>query len=68
MKKRLTTRLLAVLAVLTLFATACGSDEDVVGVGDCESVDCVSLQLQWLTQAQFAGYYAAADEGIYEGY
>jgi NitT/TauT family transport system substrate-binding protein len=68
MKKRLTTRLLAVLAVLTLFATACGSDEAAVGVGDCESVDSVSLQLQWLTQAQFAGYYAAADEGIYERY
>ena len=68
MKKRLTTRLLAVLAVLTLFATACGSDEAAVGVGDCESVDSVSLQLQWLTQAQFAGYYAAADEGIYEKY
>jgi len=68
MKKRLTTRLLAVLAVLTLFATACGDDEAAVGVGDCESVDSVSLQLQWLTQAQFAGYYAAADEGIYERY
>jgi len=68
MKKRLTTRLLAVLAVLTLFATACGDDEEAVGVGDCESVDSVSLQLQWLTQAQFAGYYAAADEGIYERY
>jgi NitT/TauT family transport system substrate-binding protein len=68
MKKRLTTRLLAVLAVLTLFATACGDDEAAVGIGDCESVDSVSLQLQWLTQAQFAGYYAAADEGIYERY
>ena len=68
MKKRLTTRLLAVLAALTLFATACGNDEAAVGIGDCESVDSVSLQLQWLTQAQFAGYYAAADEGIYERY
>ena len=68
MKKRLTTRLLAVLAVLTLFATACGDDEAAGGVGDCDSVDSVSLQLQWLTQAQFAGYYAAADEGIYEKY
>jgi NitT/TauT family transport system substrate-binding protein len=68
MKKRLTTRLLAVLAVLTLFATACGDDEAAVGIGDCDSVDSVSLQLQWLTQAQFAGYYAAADEGIYEKY
>jgi len=68
MKKRLTTRLLAVLAVLTLFATACGDDEAAVGIGDCDSVDSVSLQLQWLTQAQFAGYYAAADKEIYEKY
>jgi NitT/TauT family transport system substrate-binding protein len=26
----------------------------------------VKLQLQWLTQAQFAGYYAAIDQGYYE--
>lgn len=26
----------------------------------------VKLQLQWLTQAQFAGYYAALDQGYYE--
>ena len=34
----------------------------------CASLDRVVLQLQWLTQAQFAGYYAAADEGIYQKY
>ena len=26
----------------------------------------VALQLQWFTQAQFAGYYAARDQGFYE--
>ena len=26
----------------------------------------VTLQLQWVTQAQFAGYYVALDEGFYE--
>ena len=26
----------------------------------------VTLQLQWFTQAQFAGYYAAVDQGFYE--
>ena len=26
----------------------------------------VKLQLQWVTQAQFAGYYAAVDQGYYE--
>ena len=68
MKKRWTYRLLAVLAAMTLFATACGSDEAAVGTGDCDTVDSVSLQLQWVTQAQFAGYFAAVDEGIYEKY
>ena len=34
--------------------------------GQCETVDSVSLQLQWFTQAQFAGYYAAQDQGFYE--
>jgi NitT/TauT family transport system substrate-binding protein len=34
--------------------------------GACESLTPVSLQLQWVTQAQFAGYYAAVDQGFYE--
>ena len=28
--------------------------------------DSVTLQLQWVTQAQFAGYYVAQDKGFYE--
>ena len=32
----------------------------------CDSPEPVSLQLQWVTQAQFAGYYAAKDQGFYE--
>ena len=68
MKKQWTMRLLAVMAALTLFATACGDSETAAGTGDCDSVDEVSLQLQWVTQAQFAGYYAALDDGIYERY
>jgi NitT/TauT family transport system substrate-binding protein len=43
---------------------AAGTDD---GMAECESVDEVSLQLQWFTQAQFAGYYAAIDKGFYEG-
>ena len=33
--------------------------------GECESTTPVKLQLQWVTQAQFAGYYAAIDQGYY---
>jgi NitT/TauT family transport system substrate-binding protein len=30
------------------------------------AADKVTLQLKWVTQAQFAGYYVAKDKGIYE--
>ncbi|HEX6659559.1 MAG TPA: ABC transporter substrate-binding protein [Ilumatobacter sp.] len=33
---------------------------------ECDSPDPVVLQLQWYAQAQFAGYYAAADQGFFE--
>jgi len=49
--------------------TEAGSETTEAGGGDmaeCETVDEVSLQLQWFTQAQFAGYYAAIDKGFYE--
>ncbi|MBC7142606.1 MAG: ABC transporter substrate-binding protein [Rhodobacteraceae bacterium] len=31
-----------------------------------EAADDVSLQLKWVTQAQFAGYYVAKDKGFYD--
>jgi len=34
--------------------------------GECTELTPVSLQLQWVVQAQFAGYYAAKDKGFYE--
>ncbi|WP_106746544.1 ABC transporter substrate-binding protein [Yoonia maritima] len=37
------------------------------GLGSAASADDeVTLQLQWVTQAQFAGYYVALDQGFYE--
>lgn len=66
---------------LALIAASCGSDEPAAeepaateaagddsggdAAGDCATTDAVSLQLQWFTQAQFAGYYAAQDQGFY---
>lgn len=32
---------------------------------NCETVDEVTVVLQWVAQAQFAGYFAAADQGYY---
>ena len=65
-------QLIALAAVFALFAAACGSGSSGTaepaadGGGEtCETVDEISLQLQWFAQAQFAGYYAAVDEGLY---
>ena len=35
-------------------------------VGAAQAADDVKLQLKWVTQAQFAGYYVALDKGFYE--
>ena len=45
------------LLILTV-AVSCGSTSVVLTP--------VNLQLQWVTQSQFAGYYAAADQGFYK--
>ena len=36
------------------------------GPAVAQELDEVTLQLQWVTQAQFAGYYVAKDRGFYE--
>ena len=36
------------------------------GAAAAEAADKVTLQLKWVTQAQFAGYYVAQDKGFYE--
>lgn len=37
-----------------------------LGGAAAEAADKVTLQLKWVTQAQFAGYYVAQDQGFYE--
>ncbi|MEO1721046.1 MAG: ABC transporter substrate-binding protein [Pseudomonadota bacterium] len=37
-----------------------------VSAGAAQASDEVTLQLKWVTQAQFAGYYVALDKGFYE--
>ncbi len=48
-----------------IFATALGLS---VGMASFSAMaaDEVTLQLKWVTQAQFAGYYVALDKGFYE--
>jgi NitT/TauT family transport system substrate-binding protein len=36
-----------------------------LGAGTAMAADEVTLQLKWVTQAQFAGYYVAQDQGFY---
>lgn len=63
----------ATILAASTFLAACGSDDDGGeggggsggGGGDGGTTD-VTLQLQWLPQAQFAGYYAAVDQGFFE--
>ena len=65
--KRLTYGFAAAAAVGALVLSGCSASEPETddGAGASELTP-VKLQLQWLTQAQFAGYYAAAAEGYYE--
>ena len=37
-----------------------------LGIGSAEAADKVTLQLKWVTQAQFAGYYVAKAKGFYD--
>ncbi len=64
-KQRTLRRLLAAAAAVTLIAAACGGDDEGLGTGECDSVDNVRVQLQWVAQAQFAGYFVADDKGFY---
>ena len=63
------------IVVLALLAAGCGGDdeesEDAAGTTPAETTEQqettdVTLQLKWVTQAQFAGYYAALEQGYYE--
>lgn len=58
------------IAAFALVLTGCtggGTENGQQTNADPDSeLDPVSLQLQWVAQAQFAGYYAALDQGYYE--
>ena len=59
-------RAVALGAALILLAAACGgSDNGGGGGGGSSGPTKVKLQLQWVTQAQFAGYFAAVDQGFF---
>jgi NitT/TauT family transport system substrate-binding protein len=66
-------RLAALVAAALLALAACGGDDDdgdaagdTGGAAEPAELTPVTLQLKWVTQAQFAGYYAALEQGYYE--
>ncbi len=63
------------VATLALLLAACGSGEtsdteaavtETETIATPDELTSIKLQLQWFAQAQFAGYYAAVDQGFYE--
>ncbi len=51
------------LGVAPSILAACGSDDEAAGGGDFGALN---LQLNWITNAEFAGTYVAVEEGYYE--
>src|SRR5688572_3493505 len=75
MRKARWWRLTALVAAVLVALAACGGDDeggDAGGGGgggeseEAGELEPVTVQLKWVTQAQFAGYYAALEEGFYE--
>ncbi len=56
----------AMAAVTALVLSGCSSTTSPSASGGSTKLTPVTLQLQWVTQAQFAGYYAALAQGYYK--
>lgn len=66
-KSRLLSVIIAMVMCICLFA-GCGGDSDSSGEVEKteDGLDKVVLQLKWLPQSQFMGYYVAQSKGYYE--
>jgi len=56
----------AITAVGALVLSGCSTAGDTSSPDAAGDLTPITLQLQWVAQAQFAGYYAAVDQGYYE--
>jgi NitT/TauT family transport system substrate-binding protein len=65
--KRILLSAASMAAATAIILSGCSGDS---GSDEADTADSgltpVTLQLQWVAQAQFAGYYAAVDQGYYE--
>lgn len=67
MRRALAAASVATIAALALAACSGASDDNGGDSGeDFEPLSEIKLQLQWLPQAQFAGYYVAQEKGYFE--
>ncbi|TCT15486.1 NitT/TauT family transport system substrate-binding protein [Natranaerovirga pectinivora] len=64
MKRKSLMSILLVLMLVAIMATGCSSSP--ATSGDGKKLDKVVLQLKWLPQSQFMGYYVAMEKGYYE--
>jgi len=54
------------IAIAGITLAGCSTPADESASGDFEPITDITLQLQWLPQAQFAGYYVALEKGYFE--
>ena len=72
MRRRIRGAMALAMTVALLGLAACGGGDDAEpepggsATATAEEPTEVKLQLQWVAQAQFAGYYAAVEQGYYE--
>jgi len=57
---------IGVVSAIALSACAAPAADPGTDSGDFEPITSIKLQLQWLPQSQFAGYYVALDQGYFE--
>jgi len=57
---------MAAITAIALSACAAPAAETGTDSGEFDPITSIKLQLQWLPQSQFAGYYVALDQGYFE--
>jgi len=65
-RRALTLASVATVSAIALAACSAPAADSGTDSGDFEPITSIKLQLQWLPQAQFAGYYVALDQGYFE--
>lgn len=65
-RRGVTVAVVAAVTAMALAACAAPATEPDSSSGEFEPITSIKLQLQWLPQSQFAGYYVALDQGYFE--